>query len=130
MSERPIRIVLDASAIVRFTLGSIDVGEVLSEINDEGGAAGLPVLCLVRAHRTAADGDLLDLLVNHPATDIVATDGGGWRALAAAYDAVGRLDAASAVLAAIDIGCLVLTGEPELYAVLANGGPVIPLPPA
>jgi hypothetical protein len=130
VTERPVRIILDASAIVRFTRGSIDVGEVLGEVNDEDAAAGLPVLCLAEAYRTIADTDLLDLLVTHPATAIIAPERDSWRALAAAYDSVGRMDAASAVLAAIDLGCLVLTGQPGLYAGLASGGPIIPLPPA
>lgn len=49
-----------------------------------------------------------------------------WQALSATYDIVGRLDAATAVLAALDIGVDVLTGQPGLYAGIAGGGPVIP----
>ncbi len=67
MSDRPVRVILDASAIVAFTRGSIDVGETIAEINDEYAAAGLPVLCLVEANRLVADSDRLELLVNHPA---------------------------------------------------------------
>lgn len=50
-----------------------------------------------------------------------------WRALAITHDTVGRLDAASAVLIAIDLGCDVLTSQPGLYAGLAGGGPIISL---
>jgi len=125
VSDRPIRVLLDASAIVAFTRGSIDVGETIAEVNDEQAAAGLPILCLVEATRAVADTDRLDLLVAHPATAIITPHPDDWRALAATCETVGRLDAASAVLAAIDVDCLVLTGQPGLYAGLAGGGPII-----
>ncbi|BCL14242.1 hypothetical protein GCM10017556_19810 [Micromonospora sagamiensis] len=48
-----------------------------------------------------------------------------WRALAITYETVGRLDAASAVLSAIDLGCDVLTGQSGLYAGLVGSGPII-----
>jgi len=123
--NRPIRVLLDASAIVAFTRGSIDVGETIAEVNDEHAAAGLPILCLVEATRVVADTDRLDLLVAHTATAVITPRPDDWRALAATYETVGRLDAASAVLAAIDVDCLVLTGQPRLYAGLAGGGPII-----
>src|SRR4051794_33304744 len=64
VSDRPVRILLDASAIVAFCRGtSVDVGEVNDEVNDEGAAAGLPLLCLVEGRRAIADTDLLDVLV-------------------------------------------------------------------
>ncbi|SCL30650.1 hypothetical protein [Micromonospora inyonensis] len=66
-------------------------------------------------------------VVNHPAALVITPDPEGWRALAVTYETVGRLDAASAVLAAIDLGCDVLTGQPGLYAGLAGGGPIIPI---
>jgi hypothetical protein len=127
VSGRPVRVLLEASAIVAFTRGSIDVGETVAEVNDENAAAGLPLLCLVEAMRAVADTDRLDLLVAHPATVVIAPEPGDWQALAATYETVGRLDAASAVLAAIDLDCLVLTGQPGLYGGLTGGGPVIPI---
>ena len=126
MSDQPVKVILDTSAIVAFTHGSIDVGEVIAEVHDEYAVAGLPMLCLVEASGAVADGDRLDLLVNHQATALLAPDPGDWQALAAVYDSVGRLDAASAVLAAIDLGCQVLSNRPGLYAGLEGGGPVIP----
>jgi predicted nucleic acid-binding protein len=125
MSDRSIRIVLDTSAIVAFTRGSIDVGEVIAEVDDEQAAVGLPDLCLVEASRAVADASWLDLLVNRDSTRVLADQVESWRAFAATYEIVGRLDAASAVLAAIDLDCHVLTGQPGLYGGLAGGGPVI-----
>jgi len=125
VSDQPVKVILDTSAIVAFTRGSIDVGEVIAEVHDEYAVAGLPVLCLVEASSAVADGDRLDLLVNHPAAAVLPLDPGDWRALAVVYDTVGRLDAASAMLAAIDLGCQVLSARPGLYAGLEGGGPVI-----
>lgn len=127
MSRPTIRVILDASAIVAYTRESIDVGEVIAEVADEEGAAvGLPVMCLVEASRAVVDRDRLDLLVGHPASVVFSPDPDEWQALAATYDTVGRIDAASAVLAALDLGCSVLTGQPGLYAGIAGGGPIIP----
>ncbi|SCL21343.1 hypothetical protein [Micromonospora aurantiaca (nom. illeg.)] len=126
MDDVSVRIILDTSAVIAFTRERIDVGEVIAEVADEPGSAfGLPVLCLAEAARVVDDSARLDLLVNHHAALVLTPDPVSWRALAITHDTVGRLDAASAVLAAIDLGCDVLTGQPGLYAGLAGGGPVI-----
>ncbi|WP_431977588.1 hypothetical protein [Micromonospora haikouensis] len=125
MSDRPIRIVLDASAILAFCRESIHVGEVIAEITDEECYFGVPVTCLAEASSAAADSDRLDLLVNHPAAVVLDVNPSNWRALAVVYATVGRLDAAAALLAAVDNNGYVLTGQPGLYAGLAGGGPII-----
>jgi hypothetical protein len=127
MSDRPVQVLLDASAIVAFTRGSVHVGEVIAEVDDEQAAVGLPLLCLVEATRAVADGGRLDLLLHHRATVILATEAADWQALAATYDMVGRLDAASAALAAVDLDAALLTAQPGLYGGMADGGPVIPV---
>ena len=129
MTDTPtVRVILDTSAIIAFCRESIDVGEVIAEVADEPGCVfALHVLCMVEASRAVADRDRLDLLCAHPAAHLISPDPGEWRALAAAHDTVGRLDAASAVLAAIDLDCDVLTAQPALYAGLAGGGPIIPI---
>jgi hypothetical protein len=42
-------------------------------------------------------------------------------------DRSGRLDAASAALAAVDLDVALLTAQPGLYGGMADGGPVIPV---
>jgi hypothetical protein len=106
---------------------SIDVGEIIAEVDDEYAAVGLPMLCLVEASRAVADKDRLTLLVHHRASVVLGDDPGDWRPLAAMYDIVGRLDAASAAVAAVDGDVSILTAQPRLYGGLANGGPVIPI---
>lgn len=61
------------------------------------------------------------------ASVVFAPDPDSWQALAATYETVGRLDATSAVLTAIDLECHLLSGQPGLYAGIAGGGPIIPI---
>jgi hypothetical protein len=125
--QRPIRVVLDTSAIIEFTRQSIHVGELIAEVDDEQCAVALSVLSLAEALHSVADPDRLDLLVDHHATILLSADVADWRALAATYDIVGRLDAAAAALAAIDYNCAVLTRQTSLYAGLDGGGLIIPI---
>lgn len=124
MTSRPLRALLDASAIVAFTRESIHVGEVIAEVAEEGRAVGLPVLCLGEAAHAVADLNRLHLLVHNPICTVI-NPVVPWDDLAWAYDSVGRLDAAVAALAAIDADCHVLTAVPGLYAGMPGGGPVI-----
>jgi hypothetical protein len=126
---RPVRFVLDTSAIAAFARGSIHVGEVLAEVADEDAVALLPLACLVEAvhgQRFASEEDArLDLLVGHPATEMLADDPQVWRSLAYTYDLVGSADAAAAALAAIDYGVSLLSRYPSRYAGLDGGGRLV-----
>lgn len=130
MSDRPVRVILDASAIIAFTRGSIDVGETIAEVNDEQGGVGLPVLCLVQAAQAIVDRSHLDILIRHEAAVLLDNLAEDWEALAVLYDTVGRLDAATAVIAAYDLDSLILTAQPRLYGGLQDGGPIIPVSPS
>jgi hypothetical protein len=125
--RRRVGVVLDTSAILAFSRGSIPVGDTAAEVDDDGGLIGLPIACLVEARWRLADAGRLSLLVHHRATELI-TAPGDWPALAAALDVAGRQDAASALLAAVHWGCDVLTAHPRRYAALAGGSPVIPIP--
>jgi hypothetical protein len=118
--DRPVHLILDASAIVAFVRESIHVGEVVAEVDAEDAAVGLPVLCLARARTMVEDVDRLNLLVDHGAA-VVLPDPDDWQALAATLDLVGRWDAAAAALLALDSGLAVLTATPGLYAGLGGG---------
>jgi hypothetical protein len=69
-------------------------------------------MCLAEAARSATHAVRLDLLVNHPAAAVLTVDPLQWKTLAATHRAVGRLDTASALLAAAGNNCTVLTGQP------------------
>ena len=116
MSDRPIQVVLDASAIVAYIRGSIDVGETIAEVSSEGASIALPVLSLIEANRAAVDREWLDHLLDHDAVTILDVKGSGWLALAMMHDLVDPLDSASAALATIDFRCPVLTARPRQYA--------------
>lgn len=124
----PLHIVLDTSAIIKYSTGDLAVGEMLAEIADGGGTVGLPGLCLAEAVRCYADPDRIDYLVNHlDVTRTLDLPGDDWHALAVTGHITGRADAAAAILDAVRGECHVLTAEPGLYGSLADGGPVIPL---
>lgn len=128
MSDRPVRLILDTSAITAYTspTGSIDVGEVIAEIEDDHGGVGLPILCLISARRHADPGRL-QILVQHPAAVLLATETDEWQDVATLYDGgIARLDAASAAQLAYALGVNVMTAVPGLYASIDNGdGPIL-----
>jgi hypothetical protein len=48
-SEKPIRVVLDASAVAAYAKGSIGLGETIIEVVDDGAAFAVPVTSLTEA---------------------------------------------------------------------------------
>lgn len=96
MTERPLRAIVDTSAIVRFARGgtrSVGVGETIAEINEEHAS----------------------LLTEHEAAVLLGTPD-DWQALAAALEIVGRWDTAVAALLAIDGDVCLLSTTPARYA--------------
>ncbi|MEE6259929.1 hypothetical protein [Plantactinospora sonchi] len=123
-----IRLVLDTSAIIAYANTSIAVGETIAEVVDEGGRFAVPVACLAEASRLVPEDRAAGvlLLVEHPCayvTPIGATD---WQVLAEWTRILGRLDAASALIEAIDWTAYVLTGEPKVYG-SPDEMPIIPI---
>lgn len=128
MTDRPVQLVLDTSAILDYCRGSLPVGELLVEIDAEGGAVALPLLCLVEAANANPDDEhWLDMLLQHPATEVVGVEPHLWKILAAIRNTVGRVDAASAALIALDYDVDVATRTPRLYAGLGGGEIALPL---
>jgi hypothetical protein len=129
VTDRPVTLVLDTSAIIAYTRAetAIHVGDVLVQVVDEDALAVLPASCLAEALPSVADPDMLDLLVAHEATTVLADGPDMWRDLAAMVEITGRPDSASAALAAIDFTASILTRAPLLYAGLRDGRMVIPI---
>jgi hypothetical protein len=123
VTARPIRLVLDTSAIRAFADGSIHVGETISQVDENGAAFGLPVACLAAAHK--ADVQMLRMLTGHDAGVLLTVAPDDWQQWAAMADVLGRLDAAAALLAASSFDCDVLTGEPDVYSVLGDDPPIV-----
>jgi hypothetical protein len=124
--QRPVLMVLDTSAILAYTRGSIHVGEPIAEVDSDGGVVGIPALCLAEVSWMVNDADRLKLLADHHATRVVAET--NWVGLGENLSFTGRVDCASAALTAVIADCDVLTAQPGLYGGMAGGGPVIPLP--
>ena len=116
MSDRPVLLVLDTSAIVAYTRASVAVGELIGEVAAEGGVVALPFLCLSQAAALVDDSALLTVLATHPTAEVLADHAQTWPAHAALWDIVGRADAASAMLASLDFEADLLTGAERLYA--------------
>lgn len=127
MTDRPVALILDTSAVLSFVRSSIHVGEVIAEAADEQGVAAIPLPCLVEAAQAAVDLDRLEVLAEHPDTVVLAEDPQNWRALASLLPLTGEYPAACAVLAAIDVERWVLSARPQLYAGVNGGAMVIPI---
>jgi len=125
---RPAALVLDTSAVAAWVRGSVSVGELLAEIDAEGGAVIVPLACLIEAAAVVAGGrEWLDLLVQHPTTQLLADDPQDWRMLAATRALLGRADLASAAWFAVEHGVDVLTQHGDQYTGLDGGSIVLPI---
>lgn len=132
MSEEPaprtVALILDTSAIAGFAHGSVAVGELLAEIDLEGGCALIPLPCLTEAAALVSEDALpwLDILLGHAATQLVVDDPGDWRMVAGLHRLVGAYPHALAAWFALEYGVDVMTRTPDRYAELGGGNMVLP----
>lgn len=113
-----IRLVLDTSAVLEYAAASVNLGETIVEVVDEGGTFAVPVLCLMQAARlvdTKLAGGL-ELLVAHERCVVLPVRAEDWRALVELTTVLDRADLAVCLLEAIDRGAYVITAEPDGYA--------------
>jgi hypothetical protein len=117
MKDPTVRLVLDTSAVLAYAATSINVGETLAEVVDEGGRFGVSVPCLAEASRLVDEVHALGvpLLVQHPNCSILPVLAEDWSAVAGWTKVLGRVDLATSLLEAIDREAYVLTGEPGEY---------------
>lgn len=122
-AAREPRLVLDTSAVVAWLRGSLAVGEILAEVDDEGGAVLVPLWCLVEAGSASGGlgGERLGLLLAHPATFLITDDGDDWESLVAMRSLVGRHDCAAAAMQSVELQVDVMTGDPSWYEEIAGG---------
>ncbi|MFI5930778.1 hypothetical protein [Actinoplanes sp. NPDC051494] len=123
---RGVSLVFDATAILAYADQSIAVGEALTQVSENGAAAGLPLACLVEAVQLATDRDRLRLLAGHEATVLLDGDATDWEAVSELHGLVGAYSATSAAWAAIDSQTWVLSARPDLYSKLDGGQLAIP----
>jgi hypothetical protein len=121
---KELHLVLDTSAVLAYANGSEHVGEPLTQVADNDAAFTVPLTALATA-AVRADRSLVELLTKHPAFTPADLAWTRWAPLAATLGLVGRLDAAAALLLALDFDCDVLTAEPAVYSVLGDDPPII-----
>lgn len=117
MKDPGIRLVLDTSAVLAYAATSINVGETIAEVVDEGGRFGVSVLCLAEASRLVGEEHALGvpLLVQHPHCVVLPVLAEDWSAVAGWTAVLDRADLAASLIEAIDRDAYVLTGEPGHY---------------
>jgi hypothetical protein len=126
-AARTVRLVLDATAVSAWTRGSVAVGEMLIEIDEEHGAVIIPLSCLIEAaHATALlERDRLSLLIGHAATFLVSDNPDDWLALSELRVLTERADRASAALIGLDYGVDVMTRDARWYSSVNDGQNVL-----
>jgi hypothetical protein len=117
VKDPTVRLVLDTSAVLAYAVGSINVGETINEVVEEGGRFGASVVCLAEASRLVSEDHRLGvpLLIGHPRCVVLPVIAEDWSALALWTSALGRTDLAASLIEAVDRGGYVLTAEPFQY---------------
>ena len=116
MKDPNVRLVLDTSAVLAYAGGSIDLGETIAEVVDEGGRFGTSVVSLAEAVRVvdAEASAGVPLLTRHPRFTVLPANGEDWDRLGYWAKVLGRVDRAAAVLEVLD--------RPDGYLVTAEAG--------
>jgi hypothetical protein len=123
--DRPIRLILDTSALLTYLTGSLHVGEPLHEVVEEGAVFAVPSPAAAEALAEVDDGHdraLLIRLLDHGSCNPLPAPGDAWLDLAYWRRVTGRIDLAACALAALDYDAAVLTAEGGRYG---EGVPVI-----
>jgi hypothetical protein len=113
----PIRLVLDTTAV--HTYPSIDIGEIIATMNDDGERFAVSVVALASTSALLGQ-ESLAVLTTNKAFSGLDVPGADWSRLGAAMRVVNDIAAAHATLAARDNNCLIATTCPELYADLED----------
>lgn len=113
-----VTLLLDTSAVLAYAAGSMHVHEPVLVATENSEGVGVPVTCLIEAGRRDPHADLNSLLL-HPQIVVIAPDPTDADLLldwTLYYN--GRADCAAAAVASYRRAtCLVLTAEPQVYAI-------------
>jgi hypothetical protein len=117
VKDPAVHLVLDTSAVLAYVAGSIDVGELIAEVADEGRWVGVPAPCLVDAFRRSHLDDLaaLRVLTRHPRCVVLPMLAEDWEPVAQRARALDRVDLALCLVEALERGGYVATAEPDAY---------------
>jgi len=102
VNDPTVRLVLDTSAVLAYADGSIDLGEVITEVVDEAQRFAVPAPCLIEASRLARDDQAAGtrLLVHHTHCVVLPLPADGWEPVAARARTLGRADLAACLVEA------------------------------
>lgn len=111
-----IKLVLDSSAALAYSMGAPQVAEALGELLEEPGSRfAVPAVCLAEAGAITDDGDLLMLLAHHSRGVVTAMPAKRWRQLVTLSRQLGSPKWALPFLLATANGAYLLTATPERY---------------
>ncbi|MBO4205441.1 hypothetical protein [Micromonospora echinofusca] len=114
IDDRPVRLVLDRSALLAYVEGSVHVGEPLHEVIQDRNRFG--VTAVTAAETLAMVSDAKDRAALHrllalDACVVLPTDGRSWHELSYWRTFTGRVDLATTVLASLEYDASILTRE-------------------
>ncbi|MEV6369335.1 hypothetical protein AB0L86_20845 [Micromonospora musae] len=112
--DRPVRLLLDRSALLAYVAGSLHVGEPLHEVIEDRNRFGVTAITAVEA--LALVGDPKDRAALHrllalDACVVLSTSGHCWQELTYWRTYTGRVDLATTVMASFDHNASILTRE-------------------
>lgn len=118
---RPIRLILDATAVHAFP--HLDIGEPITQVQENGAAFTVPLAAIVAAKHP--DPRLLRYLLAHPAHQEADISFDAWPALVEMATLLGTFDAACCLWLSTVYDCLILTGDAKVWAPLGDDPPII-----
>jgi hypothetical protein len=118
---RPVRLILDATAIRAYP--HLDVGEPITQVEENGGAFTIALAAVVAARDT--DQRMVWLLLGHPAHRPVDIPYSEWPALSAMTDTLGSFDLACCLWLSLAHDCDVLTSDPKPWTALGDNPPIV-----
>ncbi|TDC76523.1 hypothetical protein E1193_23695 [Micromonospora sp. KC606] len=112
--DRPVRLLLDRSALLAYVAGSVHVGEPLHEVIEDRNR--FAVTAVTAAEALAVIDDPKDRATMHrllalDACVVLPTDGQSWHELSYWRTYAGRIDLATTVMASLEHDASILTRE-------------------
>ncbi|MFI6783184.1 PIN domain-containing protein [Micromonospora sp. NPDC050276] len=112
--DRPVRLVLDRSALLAYLAGSVHVGEPLHEVIQDRNRFGVTAVTAAETLAIVSDPKeraTLHRLLNLDACEMLSTEGHSWQELSFWRTVTGRADLASTALAVLEHDASILTAE-------------------
>lgn len=112
--DRPVRLLLDRSALLAYVAGSVHVGEPLHEVIEDRNRFGVTAVTVAETLAViddAKDRAALRRLVTLDACAVLPTEGHSWHELSYWRTYTGRVDLATTVMASLEHDAAILTRE-------------------